>query len=147
MSYKGKFKPKNYRKYKGDPTKITYRSLLERRFMVYCDLNDNVLEWASEEVVVPYVSPLDNRYHRYFVDFWMKYKDKDEQIKTVLIEIKPHSQTQPPKRKDTPKGKPTRRFLNEVATWGVNQAKWKAAIEYAHDRKWEFKIITEKQLT
>lgn len=147
MSYKGRFKPKNYKKYRGDPTNVIYRSLLERRFMVYCDTNPNVLEWSSEEVVVPYVSPLDNRYHRYFVDFWMKYRDRYGNIKTVLIEVKPHSQTSPPKKKETPKGKPTRRFLNEVATWGVNQAKWKAADEYCKDRNWEFKIITEKHLT
>jgi hypothetical protein len=146
MSYKGKFKPKNYKKYKGDPTKIIYRSLLERRFMVYCDDTASVLEWNSEEVVVPYISPVDNRYHRYFVDFWMKYQDKDGQIKIVLIEIKPAVQTKPPQVKHTPTGRPTRRFLNEVTTWGVNQAKWKAAEEYAKDRKWEFKIITDKDL-
>jgi len=146
MSYKGKFKPQNYQKYKGDPTNIIYRSLLERRFMIYCDTNTSVLEWSSEEVVVPYVSPIDNRYHRYFVDFWMRYRDREGILKSVLIEIKPAIQTQPPKRKDTPIGRPTRRFLNEVKTWGVNQAKWKAATEYAKDRNWEFKIITDKDL-
>jgi hypothetical protein len=146
MSYKGKYKPKNHQKYKGDPTNIVYRSLLERRFMVYCDDNPAILEWSSEEVVVPYVSPIDNRYHRYFVDFWIKYKDRHGNIKASLIEIKPEIQTQPPKRKDTPKGKPTRRFINEVMTWGVNQAKWKAATEYSKDRNWEFKIITDKDL-
>ena len=147
MSYKGRFQPKNYKKYKGDPTNVIYRSLLERRFMIYCDTNSNVLEWSSEEIVVPYVSPLDNRYHRYFVDFWIKYRDKNGIIKTCLVEVKPHSQTSPPKVKETPKGKYTRRFLNEVATWGVNQAKWTAAEEYCKDRNWEFKIITEKHLT
>ena len=146
MSYKGRFKPTNYKKYAGDPTNIIYRSLLERRFMVYCDTHPSIIEWNSEEVVVPYVSPLDNRYHRYFVDFWMKYKDKNGKIKTVLIEVKPDVQTREPVRKNTPTGKPTRRFLNEVMTWGVNQAKWKAAIEYAKDRNWEFKIITDKDL-
>jgi hypothetical protein len=146
MSYKGRFKPTNYKKYAGDPTNIIYRSLLERRFMVYCDTNPSIIEWNSEEVVVPYVSPLDNRYHRYFVDFWMKYKDKNGKIKTVLIEVKPDIQTREPVRKNSPTGKPTRRFLTEVMTWGVNQAKWKAAIEYAKDRNWEFKIITDKDL-
>jgi hypothetical protein len=146
MSYKGKFKPQNYQKYKGDPTKIIYRSLLERRFMVYCDTNASILEWSSEEIVVPYVSPVDNRYHRYFVDFWMRYRDREGNLKSVLIEIKPAIQTQPPKRKDTPTGRPTRRFLNEVKTWGVNQAKWEAATEYAKDRNWEFRIITDKDL-
>lgn len=146
MSYKGRYKPKNHQKYKGDPTNIVYRSLLERRFMVYCDDNPAILEWSSEEVVVPYISPVDNRYHRYFVDFWIKYKDRHGNIKASLIEIKPEIQTQPPKRKDTPKGKPTRRFINEVMTWGVNQAKWKAATKYSEDRNWEFKIITDKDL-
>jgi len=146
MSYKAKFKPQNYQKYKGDPTKIIYRSLLERRFMVYCDTNASILEWSSEEVVVPYVSPVDNRYHRYFVDFWMRYRDREGKLKSVLIEIKPAIQTQPPKRKDTPTGRPTIRFLNEVKTWGVNQAKWEAATEYAKDRNWEFRIITDKDL-
>jgi hypothetical protein len=146
MSYKGKFKPKNYQKYKGNPTNITYRSLLERRFMVYCDETPSILEWSSEEVVVPYVSPVDNRYHRYFVDFWMKYKDRNGDIKSVLIEVKPDIQTRPPVRKNTPTGKPTRRFINEVMTWGVNQAKWEAATKYSIERNWEFKIITDKDL-
>jgi hypothetical protein len=76
----------------------------------------------------------------------MKYKDKNGKIKTVLIEVKPDIQTREPVRKNSPTGKPTRRFLSEVMTWGVNQAKWKAAIEYAKDRNWEFKIITDKDL-
>lgn len=147
MSYKGRFKPKNYQKYKGDPTNVIYRSLLERRFMVYCDDSPWVLEWSSEEVVVPYYSPVDKKWHRYFVDFWMKYRDKNNQIKTVLVEIKPASQTVQPKMKETPTGRPTRRFLREAVTYTVNQAKWKAAREYCADRKWEFKIITDKDLT
>jgi hypothetical protein len=142
MSYKGKFKPRNYQKYKGDPTNIVYRSLLERRFMVYCDEKPWVLEWSSEEIVVPYKSPIDNRWHRYFVDFWIKYRKSNNEIKTLLIEIKPDSQTRQPVKKE----KVTRRFLTEVQTWGINQAKWKAASEYCLDRNWEFKILTEKDL-
>jgi len=142
MSYKGKFKPRNYQKYKGDPTNIVYRSLLERRFMVYCDEKPWILEWSSEEIVVPYKSPIDNRWHRYFVDFWIKYRKSNNEIKTLLIEIKPDSQTRPPVKKE----KVTRRFLTEVQTWGINQAKWKAASEYCLDRNWEFKILTEKDL-
>jgi hypothetical protein len=142
MSYKGKFKPQNYQKYKGDPTNIVYRSLLERRFMVYCDEKEWVLEWSSEEIVVPYKSPIDNRWHRYFVDFWIKYRDRNQKIRTLLIEVKPEAQTRVPVKKE----KITRRFLSEVKTWGVNQAKWKAATEYCLDRNWEFKILTEKDL-
>ena len=144
MSYKGKYKPINPNKYDGDPTNIIYRSLLERRFMVYCDTKQHILKWSSEEVVIPYVSPIDNRIHRYFVDFMIQYRDGSGTLRTVLIEVKPKSQTAPPKR---PEGKPTRRFINEVKTWGVNSAKWKAANEYCLDRQWEFKILTEKDLT
>lgn len=144
MSYKGKYKPQNPDKYDGDPTNIIYRSLLERRFMVYCDNKSSIIKWSSEEVVVPYVSPIDNRYHRYFVDFMIQYRDTTGTLRTVLVEVKPKSQTNEPKRIQ---GKPTRRFLMEVKTWGVNKAKWDAATEYCKDRKWEFKIITEKELT
>ena len=146
MSYKGQFKPKNYQKYKGDPTKIIYRSLLERRFMVYCDEKPWILEWSSEEIVIPYVSPKDNRWHRYFPDFYIKYKDADGKIRQRIIEIKPYEQTKQPTKKETAKGKPTRRFITEAITYAVNQAKWKAAIEYCADRGWEFKILTEKEL-
>ena len=146
MSYKGKFKPINTLKYDGDSTTIVYRSLLERRFMVYCDTSSSILAWSSEEIIVPYISPVDNRWHRYFVDFWIRYKDSSGDIKASLIEVKPYSQTKEPRvAKDSKK--PTRRFIGEVMTWGVNQAKWKAATEYSQDRKWDFKLITEKELT
>jgi hypothetical protein len=146
MAYRGRYKPTNPQKYKGDPTNIIYRSLLERRFMVWCDINSSVLEWNSEEVVVPYKSPIDMRYHRYFVDFWIRYRDRTGNLRACLIEVKPHKQTMEPKKKEG-SVKPTRRYLNEIMTWGVNQAKWKAATEYCLDRNWEFKILTEKQLT
>ena len=148
MAYKGKYKPHRPEKYLGDPTKIIYRSLLERRFMVYCDNNPNVIEWSSEEVIVPYLSPIDKRVHRYFVDFFIRVKDKNNNIRGILIEVKPFSQTSPPKaeKKYTDKGRLSRRYLNELKTWGVNEAKWSAAKEYCKDRKWEFQILTEKEL-
>ena len=89
MAYKGKFKPNKPQKYIGNPTNIIYRSLLERRFMVYCDKKSSILEWGSEEVIVPYKSPVDNRMHRYFVDFIIKLKNKDGITETLLIEVKP----------------------------------------------------------
>jgi hypothetical protein len=144
MAYRGKFRPKNYQKYMGDPTNIIYRSLLERRFMVYCDTNSSILQWSSEEVIIPYYSPVDKKWHRYFVDFCIKYKNNLGEVKTVLIEVKPSTQTKPPEK--ITGNKPTRRYLNEVMTWGVNKAKWDAAIEYCKDRNWEFKILTEKEL-
>lgn len=142
MAYKGTYRPINRKKYIGDPNKITYRSLWERSFMVYCDKNDAILAWASEEVVIPYISPIDNKVHRYFPDFYIKVRQKDQSIKNMLIEIKPKKQCSPPK---IPKRK-TKSYLNEVKTWGVNQAKWKAAKEWCDDRKFEFKLITENEL-
>ncbi len=61
MSYKGRYQPSYPRKYKGNPSNIIYRSLWERKFMVYCDLNENILEWGSEEIIIPYKSPLDKK--------------------------------------------------------------------------------------
>jgi len=142
MAYKGKFSPKNINKYVGDPTKIIYRSLWERRFMVFCDENNSVIRWGSEEVVVPYISPIDNKYHRYFVDFIIEYKTKEGYKKIDLIEIKPKAQSVPPKKKK----KVTQRYLREVKRWGVNQAKWKAATEIAENKGWGFKVLTEKEL-
>ena len=71
MAYRGKYKPRCPYKYKGDPTRITYRSLWELKFMKYCDSNINILEWGSEEIALPYRSPIDNKVHRYFPDFYI----------------------------------------------------------------------------
>ena len=143
MAYRGRYIPSKPKKYKGDSSNIIYRSLWERKFMVYCDRNDSILEWGSEEIIIPYRSPLDGRIHRYFPDFYVKVRQKDGSVKKMLIEVKPKSQCGfPPKQ---PKRKsPT--FVQEVRTWGVNKAKWEAAIEYCNDRKMEFKILTEDHL-
>ena len=143
MSYSGKFRPSNYLKYKGDPSNIVYRSLWELKFMNYCDKNDNILEWGSEELWIPYVSPKDNRVHRYFPDFYIKYRNRQGNIQKSLIEIKPLKQTKKPNM--SPKRK-TKTWMNEVVTYGVNQAKWRAAEEFCEDRLWDFKILTEKEL-
>ena len=148
MSYKGKFKPKNPKKYKGNPTNIIYRSLLERRFMVYLDNNPSVLKWSSEEIIIPYVSPLDNKVHRYFPDFYMKYRNTKQVIIEELIEVKPFIQTTPPnpKRKLTKTGRKSKRYLREVNNYIINDAKWKQAIKYCESRDWKWRIITEKEI-
>ena len=142
MAYKGRFIPTKPRKYKGDSTNIIYRSMWERKFMVYCDNNSAVLEWGSEEIIIPYISPLDGKRHRYFPDFYVKIKQSDGSIKKFIIEVKPKKQCKPP---EIPKKK-TKYFIAEVRTWGVNQAKWQAAIEYCNDKGMEFKILTEDHL-
>ena len=142
MSYKGFFKPKNPAKYRGDPSKIIYRSSWELKLMMYLDGHQDVLTWASEEFCIPYRSPLDNKIHRYFPDFKITKKLPNNTIETIVIEVKPRSQSIPP----TLQKKPTKRYLREVMTYGVNEAKWKAAKEYCEDRKWKFMVMTEKEL-
>lgn len=145
MSYKGKYIPKNPSKYKGDPTNIIYRSSWELKLMMYLDDHSGVLQWASEEFFVPYRSPIDGKMHRYFPDFWMK----RENGKIVVIEVKPAAQCKKPdikKKNATPSGRLSRRYLNEVKNYGINQAKWEAAVEFCKDREWEFKVMTEKEL-
>jgi len=110
--------------------------------MSYLDKADHIISWASEELIIPYVSPVDNRVHRYFPDFLVKYRTKDNKLKTMLIEVKPKKQTVEP----TPRKRKTKGYITEVMTWGVNQAKWKAAEEYCADRGWEFQKWTEKEL-
>lgn len=142
MSYKGKFTPTQSNKYKGDSRNIIYRSLWELKFMKWCDRNANILEWGSEEFFIPYISPKDNRVHKYYPDFIIKVKESTNKIKTYVIEVKPKKQTEPPKKRK----RVTKSYIYECTTFAVNQAKWKAAKEFCDDRRIEFKIITEKEL-
>ena len=142
MAYKGKYIPKKPSKYRGNAQNIIYRSLWERKFMVYCDTSPSIIEWGGEEIIIPYLSPLDGRIHRYFPDFYIKVRQADGGIKKMIIEVKPKVQCSPPK---TPKRK-TRRFINEVRTWGVNEAKWKSATQWCEDNGMIFKIMTEVDL-
>ena len=142
MAYKGKYKVRAPYKYKGNPTKVIYRSLWELKFMTYCDTNINILEWGSEEMYVWYKSPVDNKPHRYFPDFYIKARESNGQIKKYIIEVKPQRQTKPPAK---PK-RQTRGYIREAYEYAKNKAKWKAANEWCLDRGFEFKILTEKEL-
>ena len=142
MAYSGKFSPKNTNKYLGDPTNIWYRSLWERRVMVHLDGNPNVIEWSNEEIVIPYLSPVDGKWHRYFPDFFVRIKNREGLTEAMILEVKPKSQSVPPKVQN----RVTKRYIREVVTYGINEAKWKAADEYCKDRKWKFMVITEDQL-
>lgn len=141
MSYKGLYKPKNPQKYVGDYTNIVYRSLWERKFMVYCDTNTYVKKWCSEEIAIPYLSPIDDKYHRYYVDFLVEFQTKNG-LEVFLIEIKPKKQCMEPQKGK----KTTRRYLNEVKTWQINNSKWSHATEFAKKYNWKFKILTEDDL-
>jgi hypothetical protein len=140
MSYKGWFTPRNPQKYKGDATNIVYRSSWELRVMKYLDENSAVVWWASEELFIPYKSPIDQKVHRYFPDFIARIRQANKEI-TMVIEVKPFKQTQKPIQK-----RRTQKFLQEVATYAINQEKWRAADLFCKEHGWQFKIITEKEL-
>ena len=149
MAHKGRFRPKFPEKYKGDPTKIIYRSSWEFKFFRYVDEHTDVLWWASEEYVIPYMSPIDGKMHRYFPDVVLRKKTPGGGTETIMIEIKPKSQTRAPdisKKNSTPSGRISKRYINEVKTYGINEAKWKAARNYCDDRGWKFALFTETEL-
>jgi hypothetical protein len=110
--------------------------------MKFCDTTENILEWSSEEIAIKYFSPIDKRYHRYFVDFWIKIQEKNGEIKCKMVEIKPFKQTQQPKQ---PK-RQTKSYLSEVKAWVINNHKWKAAESYCKSRNWDFLVLTEKHI-
>jgi len=139
MSYKGYYRPQNVQKYKGNKHNIFYRSLWERKFMVYLDTTPQIISWSSEEIIIPYISPKDNKRHRYFPDFLVT-ANGDRGINTYLCEIKPSKQCKPPKNRKS------KYFLTEQKTFLVNQAKWKAAKLTCKKKGWQWKIITEKEL-
>lgn len=140
MSYKGWFTPRNPQKYKGDATNIVYRSSWELRVMKYLDENPAVVWWASEELFIPYKSPVDQKVHRYFPDFVARIRQASKET-TVVMEVKPFKQTQKPTQK-----RRTQKFLQEAATYAINQEKWRAADLFCKEHGWQFKIITEKEL-
>lgn len=139
----GKFRPRNPEKYKGNAGNILFRSSWEMKFMKYCDLNESIQSWQSEEKAIWYHDPIAKKKRRYFPDFIIYYKRKDDIMVTEMIEIKPASQVKgPPKN---PKRK-TKAWMTAVQTFVTNSAKWKAAEEYCEDRGWNFRIVTEKEL-
>lgn len=139
----GFFKPKFPEKYQGDPTNIIYRSSWELKLFSFLDLMPTVVSWQSEEIVIPYLSPVDGKTHRYFVDARVDLIDKDGKKQTYLIEVKPANQTTKP---ELTENQSTRTKNAQMRTYLINQAKWTAAEDYAKKKGWKFKIITESEL-
>jgi len=123
-----------------------FRSGLEERVMYFMDNNKNVLKWNSERVVIPYISPVDGRMHRYFVDFYAKMTDLNGGVCDYLIEVKPYEQTKPPTQPKNKNKKAQNRYLRECATFAVNQAKWKSAEEFSLKKGLVFAVVTEKDI-
>jgi hypothetical protein len=140
--HQGRFNPRNPEKYKGDPRNIIYRSSWELKFLQWCDRNENILEYGSEEFFIPYLDPTTGKVRRYFPDAYVKVKQADNNIKKYIIEIKPLRQTKPP----VPGKKKRQTLITEALTYEKNCAKWRAAEEWCKDRLLEFKIITEREL-
>ena len=140
-SCKSRYKPHNPQKYRGNPTNIICRSSWERTFCKYCDLNENVINWASEEFSIRYISSIDYKTHRYFPDYLIEVNEGGK-TKKYIIEVKPKKQTKPPIKKS----RVTKTYLYEMKTYAVNQAKWKAAQEFCKDNGMQFKIVTEEEL-
>ena len=138
MSYKGRYTLKNPEKYIGDAKQVVYRSLWEKQAFKWCENNPKVKLWNSEETVVPYKSTVDKKLHRYFVDLLIQLDNKE----TYLIEIKPKSQTIPPKKRS----RKTKKYINEIVTYAKNQDKWEAATQFAEHKGWKFQVWTEETL-
>ena len=141
MSYKGRFLPKNPNKYNGDFNNIIFRSSWELRVMKYLDENPKVKWWSSEELFVPYTSPVDRKIHRYFPDFIFRATNKHGKEITMMVEVKPEKQTKMPEKR-----KKTKKYIQETVTYAINQEKWKAADLFCKEHGWIFKLITEKDL-
>ena len=141
-TFKGKYKPRNPEKYKGNPMLIEHRSSWEREFMKYCDLSEHVTQWSSEEKAIWYYDPIQKKKRRYFPDFIIQYEKNGLKYEEV-VEIKPWRQVQGPPA--NPKRR-TQGWMREVMTYATNQAKWKAARIWAEDRGMSFRLLTEKDV-
>lgn len=137
----GMFIPNHPEKYLGNIKKIVYRSSWELKLMKWADSNPSVLKWASEEIAIPYYSQIQQKRRRYFVDFLVHVKKKDNSLETLLIEIKPYKETIPPVKRKNEKT-----YIRECITWQINQDKWAAAKKWADSKGFKFTIMTEKEL-
>jgi hypothetical protein len=142
----GLFKPVNPDKYVGDPHKIIYRSSWEQRFCNYCDRNENVIKWSSEPLSIDYWNPLDQKMHKYYVDFYIKTLNSDGSNQEWIIEVKPESQTQRPLYEGNMTAKKLESYNYNMKVWITNQAKFKAAKEWAKKRGFRFGVVDEKFL-
>lgn len=143
-----KYKVRNPEKYSGDLNNVVMRSSWERRFAEFCDHNPNILAWGSEHsgTIINYVCPTDNKYHRYFPDFIIRSRNKEGEVNTILIEVKPHSETNPPKEPIKKTRISNKNYQNAIKTYLKNQAKWSAARKWCDANNAKFMIFTEYEL-
>lgn len=141
MIKKGKYLVKNPKKYIGNSNKVIYRSSWEKKFMEHCDSDKRILKWKSEGFPIKYYNETDQKWHRYFIDFFIQIINKNNKVENLAIEIKPFYQTQKPSKTSTQK-----RYLMEMKTFITNQCKWRAATKWANQSGFKFIILTEREL-
>lgn len=120
-----------------------FLSSFEYQCFRFLDHHNGVIKWGAETVVVKYYNPVKQRTARYIVDVYVKYRDKYGVEREELIEIKPKAQVKKPKKQGRKKQET---FLQEQRTYATNIAKWQAAKEYARQRGWNFRILTEDDI-
>lgn len=140
--YKGLYKVQNLDKYLGDPNKCIYRSSWEKTLLIKLDHSSNILKFGIEPFSIKYINKYDNDLHNYWPDFIVIMKGKDGTPKTLIIEVKPHKETLPPKKR----GKRKDVYLKECKTYITNMSKWDAAEKFCKDKGWHFLKLTEKEL-
>ena len=131
----GVYKVTNPLKYVGK-REPRYRSGWELAFMRFCDTNDNILQWASESIVIPYRHPLTGKMTNYVPDFLITYRTKDNRMCAEVIEIKP-------KKQSLIESKASARDRAVVA---VNYSKWDAATKWCRRQGLQFRVITEDDI-
>ena len=142
----GKYEPRNPDKYIGDIHNSIYRSSWEYRFCTYCDTNESILKWSSEPVSIDYYNPLDKKEHKYNVDFYIKVLKESGEEQDWIIEIKPENQTKKPIYEGVNTLSKLKSDNRNMQIWITNQAKFKAAKEWAAKRGYKFGVIDENFL-
>lgn len=142
----GYFTPKNPQKYKGDPSKVVYRSSWELKFLQYCDSNESVIEYAAEPLGIPYINPVLKKECTYWIDCYMSTRASDGSITQWLIEVKPNKYLTPPEPPKILTEKKTLNYVRHAKAYIINTAKFNAAKIYAEKRMMRFGIITENFL-
>jgi hypothetical protein len=138
----GQYNPKNPHKYVGDLSKIYYRSSWELKFLRHCDMSNDVVRYSSEAVMIPYTSPIDKRVHRYYVDFYVEIGRPDGVVSKWLLEVKPEKHTKLPKRPIKESVKSLENYVKQVKRVLTNQAKFKAAKNFARQTGTKFGVVS-----
>ena len=132
------YTPRHPEKYVGDVNRIRYMSSWELKMHQFLDNNPNVLEWCSECIAIPYVKPTDGKVHKYYPDYWVKYRNKKGEVVQEIVEVKPEEQTRQTRKRNR------KQRLYEQLSFEINKAKWRFAQQFCNKYGLKFRIVTEK---